>query len=411
MQNYNVSLVSNYKHEKIFNQILWQGTGLYNTCIKKTDHSSLDLRDFRYEPHPKKTYAKQLKYLQASYIDDVSDLTGSIARNYLSTLINGHGKKCGMNQRIMQGIIAQAVDARTRYLKGQNKKPRLKGIRNKLNSFLIQGDMRIEGKYLKIPGIEGLIKFRGNIPDGKLKQVRIMKKASGFYACCTFDSVRNKIAVTDSKLTAMDTGLEPMIAAGTYDKSYFEEIKNPRHFEKQQKLLAQKQRGRNKNKVARKYEQIANQRKDFNHKLSTRLAKENKIIFFSNDNYFPLMKHFGKQYSSLALYQLSCMTENKIKSRSDGFGLFVRVPSRNSTKECSSCHALTGPAGRHNLSVRKWTCACGAHHDRNQNSVVNTSISGARYALDELREQLPEIMIRQLELMVRHGAESETLVQ
>jgi putative transposase len=61
------------------------------------------------------------------------------------------------------------------------------------------------------------------------------------------------------------------------------------------------------------------------------------------------------------------------------------VNERNTSRECSDCHALTGPTGLAMLSVRTWTCsACGVTHDRNVNSAKNfvsawrstTSVSG-----------------------------------
>jgi len=48
------------------------------------------------------------------------------------------------------------------------------------------------------------------------------------------------------------------------------------------------------------------------------------------------------------------------------------VNERNTTKACSSCGALTGPAGLDKLFVREWSCSeCGDTHDRDVNAARN----------------------------------------
>ena len=54
-----------------------------------------------------------------------------------------------------------------------------------------------------------------------------------------------------------------------------------------------------------------------------------------------------------------------------------KVSEWNSTRRCSSCQALTGPAGLDNCVVRQWACtACGARHQRDQNSGENLRHTG-----------------------------------
>jgi len=54
-----------------------------------------------------------------------------------------------------------------------------------------------------------------------------------------------------------------------------------------------------------------------------------------------------------------------------------KVNERNSTRSCSNCQALTGPAGLDGCVVRHWACAaCGAAHDRDQNSGENLRHAG-----------------------------------
>lgn len=66
------------------------------------------------------------------------------------------------------------------------------------------------------------------------------------------------------------------------------------------------------------------------------------------------------------------------KSQQAGRSVSV-VNERYTTRACSSCGALTGPAGLDMLVVRQWICdACGEAHDRDINAAKNI-LAGSRY--------------------------------
>ncbi len=55
----------------------------------------------------------------------------------------------------------------------------------------------------------------------------------------------------------------------------------------------------------------------------------------------------------------------------------VIVNERNTTRACSSCGALTGPAGLDKLVVRRWVCSgCSVTHDREVNAARNIRAAG-----------------------------------
>jgi transposase len=71
------------------------------------------------------------------------------------------------------------------------------------------------------------------------------------------------------------------------------------------------------------------------------------------------------------------------KSRLGGMQ-YIAVASKGSTRICSSC-ASTGPQGRAGLSVRQGTCsACGAHHDRDVNTAINTRIAAGEITVERV---------------------------
>jgi transposase len=74
--------------------------------------------------------------------------------------------------------------------------------------------------------------------------------------------------------------------------------------------------------------------------------------------------------------------QRQLAYKSRAFGTrYIEVPSKNSTRTCSNCEALTGPTGWDMMTVRHWKCSgCGTKHDRDINAAVNTLILGQELA-------------------------------
>jgi transposase len=86
-------------------------------------------------------------------------------------------------------------------------------------------------------------------------------------------------------------------------------------------------------------------------------------------------RRFGKSVASSGHGQLRRFLA--YKSTASGRA-YDEPDSTNSTRMCSTCHALTGPTGLAQLSVRQWRCSgCGTLHDRDINSAINTLYAGA----------------------------------
>lgn len=303
-----------------------------------------------------------------------NDAKGGIYYSSLSfrDLLNGHGAKMGLSQDVLRGTLWTAHLAWQRCFKKVAGKPRLKGYRNKLNSVAFAHGTTIRDGRLIVPGV-GRVRFhKQDIPEGHIGQFRIVRRASGWYACLFIKAEPNVIPRLESNSIGIDPGFKHLLTLSNGKK-----IDHPRELEASALRLAQAQRGRNKKLAARLQERIGNQRKDRNHKLSSELVAQNTFISFSKDRISGIARKFGKSVSSSAHYQLRSMLS--YKSRTGGT-IYVEPDSRNSTKRCSACHALTGPTGWGNLAVRQWTCGCGAEHDRDVNAAVNTLLSGLELA-------------------------------
>ena len=153
--------------------------------------------------------------------------------------------------------------------------------------------------------------------------------------------------------------------------------------------LARVQRGSGRKRTARLQEKIARRRKDRNHKISHELVKDHKEIYITNDNLKGIAVRFGKSVASAGISQLRQFT--LYKGRSVG-RVVELVESKNTTKTCSECEALTGPTGLSMLNVRLWECtSCGASHDRDVNAAKNILRVGVRYTLDNKVSKLTKL--------------------
>ena len=139
--------------------------------------------------------------------------------------------------------------------------------------------------------------------------------------------------------------------------------------------LAVSQRAGNKQRTRAIHAKIANRRKDFLHKLSTRLVKENGAIFVGNVNAAGL----AKTNMAKSVLDAGWSTfRTQLQYKGDSAGSWVReVNEAYSTQECSCCHARTGPKGLEGLGVRQWACInCGALHGRDTNAAQNIRARG-----------------------------------
>lgn len=313
---------------------LWVLTGVYNFGIQKIKHNA----------------ANKIYFSGFDFVN----------------MCKGHSKRLGIPSHIIQGILQRAYDAWQRCFKKIAKQPRLKGVHNKLRSIPLP-DPIPESKFskgkLNLPGLGKVRYIKQDLPVGKIRQGRLVKKASGWYLQLLIDTQHIfKVAKTNRKV-GIDTGFKHLAVLSDGTK-----IENPRNFIKGQERLAQAQRGRNKRLTARLYERISNRRKDYNHKVSKQIVQNYKEIYITNDNLKGQAKKFGKSIGDAGINQL----RKFISYKSDNHGRkCVFVDSTNTTKTCSTCWSLTGPTGLNGLSVRSWGCStCGVVHDRDINSAL-----------------------------------------
>ena len=131
-------------------------------------------------------------------------------------------------------------------------------------------------------------------------------------------------------------------------------------------------------KIAKLQEHIANQRRDFLHKLSTKLSKDYDAICIEDLNMKSLSnKGFGNGKATLdnAWGIFTVMLDYKLQEQ--GKQLVKIDKFYPSSQTCSICGCVNKEVKK--LSIRKWECPnCGATHDRDTNAAVNIRNEGLR---------------------------------
>jgi IS605 OrfB family transposase len=147
-------------------------------------------------------------------------------------------------------------------------------------------------------------------------------------------------------------------------------IETPRFYRKSEAALAMAQRARKSKRVRNIHAKIANRRKDFMHKASTALAKQYGLIIIGDVSPSKIARTRMAK-SVLDAGWADFKRQLSYKAIMHG-GSALEARERNSSGDCSSCGARSGPKGLKDLRIREWTCGgCGTVHDRDVNAAQN----------------------------------------
>lgn len=283
-----------------------------------------------------------------------------------------------VNSQTLQASIKNLDTAFTRFFRGQGDFPRFKSKWRSKQSFCVPQSVSVdvESSKLFIPKFKGGIKIELHRPlKGTIKQATISRTPSGkYYAsilCDTNTKCVPKLEVDKDTTIGVDLGIKDFLVT-----SEAEVVDNPQYLRKMEARLKYVQSRYSKNKGARTkhrlrllHEKVANQRKDFLHKVSTKLVMENHSIAIEDLNVKGMLKNhcLAKSISDVSWGMFRTMLE--YKSEWYGTNLLKIGRYEPSSKTCSCC-------GNKNteltLKDREWTCVkCNTEHDRDINAAIN----------------------------------------
>lgn len=150
-----------------------------------------------------------------------------------------------------------------------------------------------------------------------------------------------------------------------------------RRLRRAQKALCRKEKGsanrhKARVKVAKAHARVADTRRDWAHKNSTAIIRDNQAVYVEDLCVKGLARtRLAKSVNDAGWGMFTRMLEEKAARYGRTFGKVDRwFPS---TQMCSECGAL---GGKKPLHVRTWTCTCGVTHDRDLNAAKNILAAG-----------------------------------
>ena len=241
-----------------------------------------------------------------------------------------------------------------------------------------------DGKALKLAkmGTPLDVRFSRTIPRAaKVTTVTVSKDAAGrYFVSMLCDDTVSAKPDADGKV-GIDLGLthfailsggEKVAAPNTFRKHEAKLAKLQRRLAKKQKGSANRKKA--KLKVAKLHAKIADSRKDFLHKLSTRLVNENQVIAIESLAVSNMQKNrcLAKSISDASWSEF--VRQLEYKAQWYGRTLIGIDRWYPSSKRCSDCgHTVS----KLPLSVREWVCPeCGTIHDRDINAARNVLAAG-----------------------------------
>lgn len=279
-----------------------------------------------------------------------------------------------VNSQSLQQSIHNMDIAFKRFFKGSGF-PKFKKKSNR-GSFSIPQKVTIKNNLLVIP------KFREGIDivlhreiKGKIKSATISVTPTGkhFVSILVDDNTKipAKTSIIESTTIGIDLGLKNF--AITSDGEVFE---NPKFLHKAQSKLKYTERKYSKHKGKRTkhrlvllHEKVVNKRRDFLHKTSTKLIRENQTICLEDLAVSNMVKNHNL---AQAISDASWSTfVTMLKYKADWYGKNILRIGRfaPSSKTCSCCGYINKKL---TLNDRSWTCPeCKSVLERDINAAIN----------------------------------------
>lgn len=286
------------------------------------------------------------------------------------------------NAQSLQEANIDLESAFTKFFREKKGFPKFKSRKHPVQSFHIPQHYSVdfENNTVKLPKI-GIVKAKLHRRfNGILKTATVSGNRAGQYHISILiddgKEVPTKHLFDEQTTVGVDVGLKHFATLSDGTK-----INNPKYLQLSsfklsilQRRLSRKQKGSNnrnkaKVKVAKQHLKIANQRKDFLHKTTSKLISENQAIAVETLNIKGMLKNhcLAKSITDVSWSELFRQLEYKVEWC--GKTVLKIGQFEPSTKICNVC-------GYYNremtLSVREWKCPdCNAVHDRDINAALN----------------------------------------
>ncbi len=293
-----------------------------------------------------------------------------------------------VNSQSLQFSIRNLDVAYTAFFKGRNNFPKYKSKHRGKQSFSIPQHIELIDDKIRFPKFKEGIKIVLHRPiKGTIRQAIISRTQTGKYfasiLCETGEQIERKAIIKANTTTGVDLGIKSFLVTSdgkTFDNSKF--LRNAQSRLKYTQRKYSKHKGKQtKHRLASLHEKVVNQRKDFLHKSSTKLIRENQTICIEDLNISGMLKNhcLAQSISDVGWGMFIDMLEYK----AEWYGKNILKIGRfdPSSKLCSSCGSINKEL---TLKDRVWICKdCGAILDRDINAAINIKSFALKNHLSE----------------------------
>lgn len=268
--------------------------------------------------------------------------------------------------------------------------PRFKSKKNNRAAYSTNnqnGSVRIENGRIKLPKV-GFVKIKQHreIPSSwTIKTVTVSKNPADKYFVSVLFEYENQVPkVIPKKFIGLDFSMHELFVSSEgiipeYPRFYRQSLRKLAKAQRKRDFCQKGSKNRQKQnkKVALLHEKIANQRKDFLHKWSRKLADDYDAVCIEDLNMQAMSRalNFGKSVADNGWGMFTAFLQYKLEEQGKQLIKIDKYyPSSQTCHVCGHKNQATK-----DLSVREWTCPdCHTHHDRDVNAAMNIMIEGKR---------------------------------
>lgn len=302
-----------------------------------------------------------------NYYDNAKDLTNLKKQStWLSEV----------NSQTLQATLKNLESAYRGFFQKRSKFPRFKSKKSR-QSFCIPQHLSIKNNRLYIPKFKESIKinFHRDLVGDFITASIVKTKTNKYFVNIT-------VELDIKELPKLNTDLGIDLGIKNFAITSNGEVFDNKHFLKKvesklkylQRQASKKVKGSNNRKkanlkVAELFEYITNCKKDYLHKISTQLIRENQTIYIEDLNIKGMLSnhHLAKSIQELSWYEFIRMLEYKAK----WYGRSIIKIDRfyPSSKTCNNCGYIKQDL---TLKDRNWICPkCHTEVDRDYNAALN----------------------------------------
>jgi putative transposase len=258
----------------------------------------------------------------------------------------------------------------------RSRKDNRQAIRFTKNSRFKVGDNGL----LRLPKIGDLtVRWSRQLP-AEASSVTVIRDAAGrYFASFVVQTADDETLPSVESEVGIDLGLThfAVLSDGTKVSAPRFLRRATRKLRRLQQELSRKTKGSNRRKkavvkVARAHARVADTRRDWQHKLSTTIIRDNQAVYVEDLCVVGLGRtRLAKSVHDAGWAGFTAMLEYKAARYRRTFARVDRFfPS---TRMCSDCGQINDKMA---LDVRSWMCPCGSTHDRDVNAAINIKAAG-----------------------------------